>query len=69
VLWTDGLVVDDDPGVPSTLVIPGLADWHAAGIDVLSSLEQPLIANNENGNLIIRDLLIRDYPIAIRLSE
>jgi hypothetical protein len=68
-LWTDGLAVDDDPGIASTLTIPGFSNWNAVGMDVLNGFEQKLIISNENGNLIIRDLLIKDYPIVIRLSK
>ena len=68
-LWTDGIAVDDDSGVPTTLVISGFADWNASAIDVLHSFELPLITYNENGNLTINNLLIKDYPIIIRLSK
>jgi hypothetical protein len=68
-LWIDGVAIDHDAGIPSMLVIPGFAGWNATGIDVLYGFEQELISSNENGNLIIRDLLIKDYPIIIRLSK
>ena len=68
-LWTDGPAVDDDPGVPSAITIPSLAGWNATGIDILNGFEQELITSNENGNLVIRDLLIKDYPIILRLSK
>jgi hypothetical protein len=68
-LWTDGIANDHDPGVPATLAISGFADWNASAIDVLNGFEQPLISNYENGNLIINNLLIKDYPIVIRLSK
>jgi len=68
-LWTDGVAVDDDPGIVSTMTIPGFSTWNAIGMDVLNGFEQEMITSNENGNLIIRDLLIKDYPIVIRLSK
>jgi hypothetical protein len=68
-LWTDGVAVDDDLGISSTLTIPGFADWNATGIDVLNGFEQKLITGNDNGNLIIQGLLIKDYPLVIRLSK
>lgn len=68
-LWTDGVAVDEDSGVPSTLTIPGFAGWNATGIDTLNGFEQKLVISSENGNLIIRDLLIKDYPIVIQLSK
>jgi hypothetical protein len=67
--WSDGIAVDHDPGIPSKLVIPGFAGWNATAIDILHGFEQELISSNENGDLIIRDILIKDYPVIIRLSR
>jgi len=68
-LWNDGVAFDYDTGIPSQLVIHGFAGWNATGIDVLNGFEQELISSNEIDNLIIRNLLIKDYPIIIRLSK
>jgi hypothetical protein len=68
-LWTDGVAVDDDPGVLATLTFPGTSAQEVIGIDVLHGFEQELMIEMENGNLIIRDLLIKDYPIVLRLSD
>ena len=37
------------------------------GIDVLHGFEQELITEVENGSLIVRNFLIKDYPIILRL--
>ena len=66
-LWIDNVAVDHDAGTPSELVIPGFAGWNATGIDVLNGFEQELLTETENGELVIRDLLIRDYPLILRL--
>jgi len=68
-LWEDGAAVDHDEGTPSTLVIPGFEDWNDTGVDVLNGFEQELKSSGDNGNLIIRNLLIKDYPIIIWLSK
>jgi parallel beta-helix repeat protein len=68
-VWRDNAAVDFDPGIASIISIPGFSNWHAAGMDILNGFEQELITRNENGNLIIRDLLIKDYPLVIRLSK
>lgn len=68
-LWADGVAIDSDPGIPATIIIPGLAGQTATGIDVLYSFEQELISNNEIGALVINDFLIKDYPIFILLSN
>jgi hypothetical protein len=67
-LWTDGIAMDHDPGVPATVTIQGLGEYSATAIDVLHGYRQPLITENEGGNLVIRDLLVLDYPILLRLS-
>ncbi len=58
-LWTDGVTVEDDPGAPATLTFP-TSYITVTGIDVLQGYEQELIASEEGGNLIIRDLLVKD---------
>jgi parallel beta-helix repeat protein len=68
-LWTDDVAVDDDPGVPATLTIPGFSGYAVTGIDVLYGFQQQLVTNEVDGDLIIRDLLIKDYPIMLRLYE
>jgi hypothetical protein len=68
-LWTDGIAVDDDPGVKSTLIVPGFSAQTVMGIDVLNGFEQPMITSTEGGNLVIRNLLIKDYPIILRLTK
>jgi hypothetical protein len=69
VIWNDVAAVDFDPGLPSKIVIAGCAGSTACGIDVLHGFGQELIASSENGDLVIRNLLLWDYPIIIRLSE
>jgi hypothetical protein len=68
-LWNDGVAVDDDPGVPSVVTISDYPNWKATGIDILNGFEQELITSNENGNLVIPNFLIKDYPTIIRLSK
>jgi hypothetical protein len=67
-LWSDGIAAEYDPGVASTLTIPGLGDYAVTGLDVLYGYRQPIISENVAGNLVIRDLLVMDYPILLRLS-
>jgi hypothetical protein len=68
-IWSDGVAVDDDPGIASTLILPGYGDQTVTGIDVLYGFEQELVSSNENGDLVIHDFLLKDYPIFIRLSK
>ena len=38
-----------------------------AGIDVLNSFEQELVTSIEDGNLVIENLLVEDYPIILHV--
>lgn len=67
-LWTDGVAVDEDPRVPATLTIPGFSAQKVMGINVLHGFDQQLITSVEDGNLVIQNLLVKDYPIILRLT-
>jgi len=67
-LWADGVAVDNDPGIEATLTLPGFSAQKVVGIDVLNGFEQQLITSIEDGNLVIQNLLVRDYPIILRFS-
>jgi hypothetical protein len=68
-LWTDGIAVDQDPGVKATLIIKGTTAPKVFGVDILNDFEQQMLMRAEDGNLIIPDLLIKDYPIILRIAE
>jgi len=68
-LWNDDAAVDDDPGVSTTLSFPNISATNVVAIDVLHGYEQEMIVEIENGSLVIRNLLITDYPIILRLSN
>ena len=68
-LWTDGIAVEDDPGIETALTLDGFSDRMVMGMDVLNGFEQQMITSEEEGNLVIRDLLIKDYPIIFRLTS
>ena len=68
-IWTDAIAVDDDPGVPATITFPGLTAGTVTGIDVLHGFEQELVFDTDGNDTVIRHLLVKDYPILIRLSD
>jgi parallel beta-helix repeat protein len=68
-MWTDGVAVEDDPGITATLSLPGLSPRGVVGIDVLYGFEQQVITDTEDGTLVIRDLLVKDYPIILRIAD
>jgi hypothetical protein len=68
-LWTNGGAVDDDPGVPATLTFSGFDPTAVVGIDVINGVQQELITASSAAGLVIEDLLVKDSPIFVRLSE
>jgi ELWxxDGT repeat protein len=67
-LWTNGVAVDDDPGVQATLTFSGSSATRAIGIDVLEGFQQELIATHQGADLLIEGLLLKDYPVFVRLE-
>ena len=67
-LWTNGVAVDDDPGIPATLTIPDSSEHTVIGIDVLHGFTQRMITEIVGGDLVIHDILIKDYPIIFRVT-
>ncbi|MFW9835753.1 MAG: hypothetical protein ACFFEK_17250, partial [Candidatus Thorarchaeota archaeon] len=67
--WTHGEAVDDDCGVRTTLRFPGLSAQKVVAIDTLNGFEQELLIKMENGNLIIRNIFVMDYPIILRINN
>jgi hypothetical protein len=68
-LWRDGVAVEDDPGVQATLTFPGVTAEEVTGIDVLNGLQQRMVSDVEDGNLVVRNFLVKDYPIVLRLTD
>jgi len=68
-VWTDDIAQDEDPGVPATISFPDLIAGAVTGIDVLHGFEQELVFEIGGDDTTIRDLLVKDYPILIWLSD
>jgi len=68
-LWTDGVAVEIDPGIIATLTLPNFSAGEVVGIDILYGLVQQLNTITEDGNLVVRDLLIKDYPIILSFKN
>jgi hypothetical protein len=68
-LWTDGAAVEEDPGVTITLILPGFSGQRITGVDVLNGFQQEMITEVENDSLIIRNLVVKDYPIILRTAS
>lgn len=67
-LWTNGDAVDADPGINADLTFPGSIAHRVVGIDVFNGFEQEMNIETSGGNLVINNLMIKDYPIFLRLE-
>jgi len=67
-LWTDGVAMDEAPGVNATLIVQNIISEDVTGIDVLNGYQQSIKTKNENGNLVIPNLIVRDYPLMLRVK-
>lgn len=67
--WMHGTADEEDIGLPAEVKFPGLAAGSVTGIDVLHGVEQELDFNVVDGTTIISNLLVKDYPILIKLSN
>jgi len=67
-LWTDGVAAEEDPGVRANLTCQGLTVHDVVGIDVLVGFQQSILTSNGNEDLVIQNLIVRDYPLILRLT-
>jgi len=67
-VWRNGSAVEDDIGILSTLTIADVSASSVTGINVFYGFKQELIAETVNNNLVIHDLLVKDYPTFIKIA-
>ena len=67
-LWTDGVAADVDLGVKAAVTIPGLSARTTTAVDVVYGFGKEIQTASEGGDLVIRDLLVKDSPIVLRFS-
>ncbi len=60
---------DTSPDYLTDIRIPGKSFRRAVGIDVLNGTEQELEASVEGDGTTLRGMLVKDYPVVLRLSE
>ena len=69
-LWTEGIVEDFDSGVEGIVHIQGIEVGRVTVIDMLHGVEQELAFDyDEEGNLVIEGLMLKDYPLMIKLWD
>jgi hypothetical protein len=68
-VWNDGIAKDEDSGVPTTITFPGISAASVSGTDVFHGFVQQLAFKIDGNDTIVRGLLVKDYPVLIRLSD
>ena len=68
-LWTNGVAVDEDPGVQANLVLRGFSVNSVVGVDIRNGMGHEILSSVQNGDLVIQNLLVKDYPIILQLLQ
>jgi hypothetical protein len=65
-LWQTAKPQDRCPGIPARVVVAG-ADLQASGFDCMNGIEQDLRVTSAHGETTVDGILVRDYPVLLRL--
>jgi len=68
-LWDDGVAADAATAASATVTIAGASSGPIVGIDVLNGVQQHLVTEVVGQNLVVRNLLLTDYPLFLRLEK
>lgn len=67
-IWRNGPALEEDVGILSTLTLADVSANSVTGINVFYGFEQELISETINNDLVIHNLLVKDYPIFIKIA-
>jgi hypothetical protein len=68
-LWANGEALENASPLSATITLPIHSPSRVIGIDVLNGFEQEMVVERENGNSVIRNLQVMDYPIILRFVD
>jgi hypothetical protein len=68
-VWSDAASQDYDPAYSTTITFAGLNAPKAIAMDTLYGIEQELVFEVEGQDTIIKNFLVKDYPVFIRLCN
>ena len=68
-IWLSGRSVDKNPGITTDVIINMPKCRKVVGIDTLNGFEQELKFNQDGDRLVIPGVIIRDYPLFIRIER
>lgn len=67
-IWNDGIITGYETEETANLRVEGFPDFKVQAIDILNNFEQMISSTTEQGFLKIENLVIKDYPIILKLS-
>ena len=66
----DDIVAQDTAlGVNATLTLQNLSTENVVGIDTLNGFQQPMRTSRTDGNVVIPNLVVQDYPLMLHIRE
>jgi hypothetical protein len=66
-VWLTGSVGDEDPAVQTDIIIPGQKFSKAIGVDIINGTEQQLVIETKDNDTVIKAILLKDWPLIIKL--
>ena len=68
-VWINDIGTEEDQNIESVVTIPGITASKVVGIDPMYGYEQELNLEIVDRDLVIENLMVKDYPILIKISE
>jgi len=68
-VWINDIGTEEDQNVESVVTIPGVTATRVVAIDPMYGFEQELNFEIVDGDLVIENLMVKDYPILIKFSD
>jgi len=68
-VWIPGRASDDSLDITTDIILPHTQFQQATCIDVLNGSEQVLQPSKSEGKSILKGMLIKDYPVVIKLHD
>jgi hypothetical protein len=67
-VWRNGNAEEQDTGVSGAITISDFSADMVVGIDPFYGFEQQLLTESVDGSLVINNLMVKDYPIFLRIE-
>ncbi len=68
-LWTDGVAVDEDPGIPASITIKEITARQVILIDIFEGSQTQITVVSQGGGIVVPDTVIKDYPTIIKILK